>query len=102
MIHVLGQNPRNMKAKHNQRQFYDEILRKEANIAEWDARAAAVREGKVKPGDMCFHCGGPKKGQWRLGPHGDRTLCNACGKRWSKVGRPNNEVPDPPPHLKHR
>lgn len=32
----------------------------------------------------CHLCGTVKTGQWRRGPAGPRTLCNACGLDWSK------------------
>jgi hypothetical protein len=27
----------------------------------------------------CLQCGATKTPQWREGPHGPKTLCNACG-----------------------
>ncbi|XP_020583972.1 GATA transcription factor 7-like [Phalaenopsis equestris] len=35
---------------------------------------------------QCTHCGAQKTPQWRAGPHGPKTLCNACGVRF-KSGR---------------
>ncbi|KAJ6308978.1 hypothetical protein OIU76_018553 [Salix suchowensis] len=34
----------------------------------------------------CLHCGAEKTPQWRTGPKGPKTLCNACGVRY-KSGR---------------
>lgn len=34
----------------------------------------------------CLHCGSDKTPQWRRGPMGPKTLCNACGVRF-KSGR---------------
>lgn len=34
----------------------------------------------------CLHCGAEKTPQWRTGPMGPKTLCNACGVRY-KSGR---------------
>ncbi|CAM0870720.1 unnamed protein product [Alopecurus aequalis] len=34
----------------------------------------------------CTHCASEETPQWRLGPDGPRTLCNACGVRY-KTGR---------------
>jgi hypothetical protein len=34
----------------------------------------------------CSHCGVQKTPQWRAGPEGAKTLCNACGVRF-KSGR---------------
>ncbi|KAI8835087.1 hypothetical protein BC829DRAFT_406738 [Chytridium lagenaria] len=33
---------------------------------------------------VCQFCSVRKTGQWRRGPAGQRTLCNACGINWSK------------------
>ncbi|XP_025979745.1 GATA transcription factor 1-like isoform X1 [Glycine max] len=37
-------------------------------------------------GRKCQHCGAEKTPQWRAGPSGPKTLCNACGVRF-KSGR---------------
>ncbi|KAK9464741.1 hypothetical protein V1512DRAFT_267580 [Lipomyces arxii] len=49
-----------------------------------DTRAAK----KSKLGDdkeyVCKECGTLDSPEWRKGPEGPKTLCNACGLRWSK------------------
>ena len=37
---------------------------------------------KMKRG--CLNCGQQKTPQWRVGPEGPKTLCNACGVRFRK------------------
>jgi hypothetical protein len=37
-------------------------------------------------GRKCHHCGADNTPQWRAGPDGPKTLCNACGVRY-KSGR---------------
>ncbi|XP_073282391.1 GATA transcription factor 12-like, partial [Primulina huaijiensis] len=37
-------------------------------------------------GKKCLHCASEKTPQWRTGPMGPKTLCNACGVRF-KSGR---------------
>lgn len=32
----------------------------------------------------CLNCGRQKTPQWRVGPEGPKTLCNACGVRFRK------------------
>ncbi|GAB2252330.1 hypothetical protein Droror1_Dr00005177 [Drosera rotundifolia] len=50
----------------------------------------AVVKGEVTmahgmtPRRCCSHCGVHKTPQWREGPGGSRTLCNACGVRFKK------------------
>jgi hypothetical protein len=38
---------------------------------------------------VCLNCGSHQTPQWRCGPLGPRTLCNACGVR-AKKGLPLN------------
>ncbi|KAL1562231.1 GATA transcription factor 9-like [Salvia divinorum] len=48
------------------------------------------KEGRDGPGGgegrKCLHCATDKTPQWRTGPMGPKTLCNACGVRY-KSGR---------------
>ncbi|KAG5018803.1 hypothetical protein AAZX31_06G082600 [Glycine max] len=48
-------------------------------------REAAFAEGGSE-GRKCLHCATDKTPQWRTGPMGPKTLCNACGVRY-KSGR---------------
>ncbi|KAJ0239764.1 hypothetical protein HA466_0233520 [Hirschfeldia incana] len=52
--------------------------------------AESVFSGKFQPQQQpqrrCSHCGVQKTPQWRAGPKGAKTLCNACGVRY-KSGR---------------
>lgn len=49
-------------------------------------KKAKLGQGGVKIGRKCLHCGSEKTPQWRAGPGGPKTLCNACGVRF-KSGR---------------
>ncbi|XP_022979622.1 GATA transcription factor 9-like [Cucurbita maxima] len=51
-------------------------------------RATAPEAGKseMTSGRKCQHCAAEKTPQWRTGPMGPKTLCNACGVRY-KSGR---------------
>lgn len=47
-------------------------------------------QGKVAPnphGLACSACGTQTTPVWRAGPHGPKTLCNACGVRYMKVAK---------------
>ncbi|KAI8970055.1 GATA zinc finger-domain-containing protein [Mycotypha africana] len=33
---------------------------------------------------ICTDCGTTSSPEWRKGPNGPKTLCNACGLRWAK------------------
>lgn len=48
--------------------------------------AAAASSEVAQPVHKCTHCEIQKTPQWRAGPMGPKTLCNACGVRY-KSGR---------------
>ncbi|CAH9075915.1 unnamed protein product [Cuscuta europaea] len=48
--------------------------------------ACKRRESSEIVGRKCLHCASDKTPQWRTGPLGPKTLCNACGVRY-KSGR---------------
>ncbi|GLT33045.1 hypothetical protein SLA2020_076650 [Shorea laevis] len=72
--------------------------RSRATPCDWSTRllhltpeAAAVQPKKrdnqtESTGRKCLHCAADKTPQWRTGPMGPKTLCNACGVRY-KSGR---------------
>ncbi|VFR01000.1 unnamed protein product [Cuscuta campestris] len=49
-------------------------------------RARAKRDEEEKKNKKCSHCDAEETPQWRRGPMGPNTLCNACGVRY-KSGR---------------
>ncbi|TPX69461.1 hypothetical protein SpCBS45565_g02383 [Spizellomyces sp. 'palustris'] len=55
-------------------------------------RAPSFVRDKTPPhaGKRCEGCGVTSTPQWRRGPSGKRTLCNACGVKWS-FGRLNTK-----------
>ncbi|GLI70047.1 hypothetical protein VaNZ11_014815 [Volvox africanus] len=50
-------------------------------------------------GHCCTQCGTQTTPVWRAGPHGPKTLCNACGVRYMKVAKGN--VPPAPRRQPH-
>ncbi|XP_066367358.1 GATA transcription factor 12-like [Miscanthus floridulus] len=56
------------------------------NNAAAAAAAAAASVAAAGEGRRCLHCETDKTPQWRTGPLGPKTLCNACGVRY-KSGR---------------
>ncbi|XP_013584743.1 PREDICTED: GATA transcription factor 9-like [Brassica oleracea var. oleracea] len=48
--------------------------------------SAGELEGEAGGERRCLHCATDKTPQWRTGPMGPKTLCNACGVRY-KSGR---------------
>jgi hypothetical protein len=57
-----------------------------AFLADKDSKAAGDKKKKLKVADeyVCTDCGTLDSPEWRKGPNGPKTLCNACGLRWAK------------------
>ncbi|KAF3002547.1 blue light receptor [Curvularia kusanoi] len=51
-----------------------------------DGRGSSDKKKKLKLADeyVCTDCGTLDSPEWRKGPNGPKTLCNACGLRWAK------------------
>lgn len=47
---------------------------------------STITSSGARMGRRCLHCQSDKTPQWRAGPMGPKTLCNACGVRY-KSGR---------------
>ncbi|CAM0954515.1 unnamed protein product [Alopecurus aequalis] len=60
--------------------------KKEAGAAGPAAPALTAAAQAAAEGRRCLHCETDKTPQWRTGPQGPKTLCNACGVRY-KSGR---------------
>ena len=65
------------------------LVRGDAGIAilmDRDRENAGKLKKKVKVADeyVCADCGTLDSPEWRKGPRGPKTLCNACGLRWAK------------------
>ncbi|XVE76910.1 hypothetical protein DITRI_Ditri13aG0018200 [Diplodiscus trichospermus] len=61
----------------------DTITGKPKTKKEIQRQASPAADGGVR---RCTHCASEKTPQWRTGPLGPKTLCNACGVRY-KSGR---------------
>ncbi|KAH8837501.1 blue light receptor [Pyricularia oryzae] len=57
-----------------------------------DPRVGADKKKKVKVAEeyVCTDCGTLDSPEWRKGPSGPKTLCNACGLRWAKKEKKRN------------
>ncbi|KAJ5476691.1 hypothetical protein N7475_002420 [Penicillium sp. IBT 31633x] len=49
------------------------------------------RRKRLKAQHVCSDCGTADSPEWRKGPVGPKTLCNACGLRWSKKEKKRQE-----------
>ena len=67
------------------------LIRGDAGIAipvDKDSRAAGDKKKKLKVADeyVCTDCGTLDSPEWRKGPNGPKTLCNACGRMFTTLG----------------
>ncbi|MCJ1459993.1 blue light receptor [Mycoblastus sanguinarius] len=53
------------------------------------------KKKKLKVADeyVCTDCGTLDSPEWRKGPNGPKTLCNACGLRWAKKEKKERTIP---------
>ncbi|KAI8719470.1 hypothetical protein NCS52_00727700 [Fusarium sp. LHS14.1] len=72
------------------------LIKGDAGIAipmERDPRTGDKKK-KLKTSEeyVCTDCGTLDSPEWRKGPSGPKTLCNACGLRWAKKEKKRNSV----------
>ncbi|KAL3423448.1 GATA zinc finger [Phlyctema vagabunda] len=64
------------------------LIRGDAGIAipiDKESRASDKKKKTKLPDEyVCTDCGTLDSPEWRKGPSGPKTLCNACGLRWAK------------------
>lgn len=53
---------------------------------------AKKRRGRAAPPGRCHSCNRAETPEWRRGPDGARTLCNACGLHYAKLTRKQNNA----------
>ncbi|KAK2734535.1 hypothetical protein FQN55_002646 [Onygenales sp. PD_40] len=63
---------------------YQEEFKGGGGFAGGDAKK---RRGKAAPPGRCHSCNRAETPEWRRGPDGARTLCNACGLHYAKLTR---------------
>ena len=61
--------------------------REEEDGQDGGARKKAKRSHLPSEAHVCVTCGRTDSPEWRKGPMGPKTLCNACGLRWAKQMR---------------
>ncbi|KAF2091300.1 hypothetical protein K490DRAFT_34011 [Saccharata proteae CBS 121410] len=85
------------------------LIRGDAGIAilvDKDNRGSSEKKKKLKVADeyVCTDCGTLDSPEWRKGPNGPKSLCNACGLRWAKKEKKKQSVGGsghPPSLLQH-
>jgi hypothetical protein len=62
-----------------------------AGGAEEESAKKKAKRRHVGEQFVCRTCGRTDSPEWRKGPQGPKTLCNACGLRWAKLVRKGGE-----------
>lgn len=75
------------------------LIKGDAGISlplESETRGEKKRKLKLADEYVCTDCGTLDSPEWRKGPSGPKTLCNACGLRWAKKEKkkPTIVIPD--------
>ncbi|KAH8813272.1 hypothetical protein F5884DRAFT_726929 [Xylogone sp. PMI_703] len=69
------------------------VIKSDSGNSASSDRDAKINEKKKKvkiPDEyVCTDCGTLDSPEWRKGPSGPKTLCNACGLRWAKKEKKN-------------
>eukprot|EP01091_Cochliopodium_minus_P008370 TRINITY_DN1884_c0_g1_i1.p1 TRINITY_DN1884_c0_g1~~TRINITY_DN1884_c0_g1_i1.p1 ORF type:complete len:119 (+),score=23.33 TRINITY_DN1884_c0_g1_i1:176-532(+) len=66
------------------------IMKRRTNeICQRKRRKEGVSQNEKKhykqfPGKFCYYCGTISTTEWRRGPDGNNSLCNACGLRFTQ------------------
>ncbi|KAF2401677.1 hypothetical protein EJ06DRAFT_474289 [Trichodelitschia bisporula] len=79
------------------------LIRGDVGIAippDRESRTSNDKKKKLKVADeyVCTDCGTLDSPEWRKGPNGPKTLCNACGLRWAKKEKKRQTHHHPPHH----
>ncbi|KAJ5594019.1 uncharacterized protein N7459_000227 [Penicillium hispanicum] len=72
------------KSEDDHMAMYQEEFKGTGGFAGADAKK---RRGKAAPPGRCHSCNRAETPEWRRGPDGARTLCNACGLHYAKLTR---------------
>ncbi|GAA6055671.1 hypothetical protein JCM3770_003404 [Rhodotorula araucariae] len=80
----------NMNKKlRDEKEYLQALRRKRGSLQSERSRKASSdagsRASSSNTGKMCQNCGRADSPEWRSGPNGAKTLCNACGLRWAKA-----------------
>ncbi|ORZ38026.1 hypothetical protein BCR44DRAFT_1384694, partial [Catenaria anguillulae PL171] len=59
-----------------------EVIRSKRLLAGQRVRPRKRQRTGPPPGGRCHSCSATETPEWRRGPDGRATLCNACGLHW--------------------
>ncbi|KAM6513351.1 hypothetical protein FALCPG4_015780 [Fusarium falciforme] len=87
LLQALSQNERAREAgkiKSPYEEDHDVPTHRDAMRPQYGMTEANMRLRRAAPLDQCHNCNRVDTPEWRRGPDGARTLCNACGLRYAK------------------
>ncbi|KAH7109394.1 hypothetical protein B0J13DRAFT_516959 [Dactylonectria estremocensis] len=88
LVQTLSQNERAREAakmKNLYEEAHDVPMYGDAMKPKYDMTEVKTRWSRAVPLDKCHRCNRIDTPEWRRGPDGARTLCNACGLRYAKL-----------------
>jgi Zn ribbon nucleic-acid-binding protein len=65
-------------------------LTKKNTLKLHDSGVSTQLQATSAPPARCHSCNRAETSEWRRGPDGEHTLCNACGLHYAKLMRKNN------------
>lgn len=83
----IRERERERDSGHSQSQSQTRVRPREEDSEEKEEPAKKKKVRKTPAGAqqyVCVTCGRTDSPEWRKGPLGAKTLCNACGLRWAK------------------
>lgn len=76
------------KAEHDTRvDEHQQPLSEDSKGGGFAGSESKKRRGRAAPPGRCHSCNRAETPEWRRGPDGARTLCNACGLHYAKLTR---------------
>jgi len=74
--------------------MYGSNLVVDDDVSEDGSRKKKPKKSYANEQHVCVTCGRTDSPEWRKGPQGPKTLCNACGLRWAKLQRKTDDTND--------
>ncbi|KAK2625869.1 hypothetical protein QTJ16_005181 [Diplocarpon rosae] len=89
MIYEQAQNTAHQRMREQSARDDYEMGMYEDDMKSHYGSESKKRRGRAAPPGRCHSCNRAETPEWRRGPDGARTLCNACGLHYAKLTRKN-------------
>lgn len=91
LVHQNAQSERIRDVAKQPKSLYDEedvaMYGEQMKVPHYAMGETKKRRGRAAPPGRCHSCNRIDTPEWRRGPDGARTLCNACGLHYAKLER---------------